>query len=427
LGLNPSFVEQDQPDHYDIELGFAFKVFGPYEGPSRMTSFWTSAWSQYRSSSGQLAGRAAADHRQNSQNVVEANGGLRAFPGAAQLPMPQGLGAQPDTASQTSLASQSRNTQTATREQGRQEFIQALANINQSAMHANILERYRLEESNRQIQIRNLSMVLDHHQHLTVQQVTSLREELLQLVTQRPLPPPQIDFIPAARPRDESCNSVVPQQAARRPRLREQHDLTGGALEPANDTSLTALMDGLMQHYCVRDCGGNGDCAFHVLRFLEKHEVSHATLAENGVDNDIDSVDETRARIVNHLARSIFMNTEGRPESSIQMYGVSVVSEMLPNVELYIESMRQQGTLGGVVEIAVWAQLMSVCVRIHSTAMWGNMLHVENVGDVFNSDGVQNPLYHMLHIVGVGGRDGHYQLLQPIAGSGVGADPVVLP
>ena len=85
-----SFVEQDQPAHYDIELGFAFKVFGPYEGALRMTPFWTAAWSQHRTSTGQLAGREATAHRQNSQALIQENGIIRAFPGAAQLPPPQG-------------------------------------------------------------------------------------------------------------------------------------------------------------------------------------------------------------------------------------------------------------------------------------------------------------------------------------------------
>jgi hypothetical protein len=422
-----SFVEQDQPEHYDIELGFAFKVFGPYEGASHMSPFWTSAWSQYRASSGQHAGRAVADHRQNSQSALESAGVDRVFPGAVQLPLPQGMGAQPDTLSQSQ--SQGRNSQNATREQGRQEFIQTLANINQSAVYANILERYRLEESNRQLQIRNLTLVLEHRQHLTPQQTENLQTELLQLVAQRPLPPPQIEFsLPAARPREEpSAGDVLP--LVRRARPSEptaSRDLTGGSLQPEDDDSLTAVMEGLLQQYCVRDCGAAGDCCFHVLRFLEKHEVPHATLAEKGVDNDNDSVNETRQRIVDHLSQSMFMNDANQQESTILMYGISVALEMLPTVDRYMESMRQQGTMGGVIEIAVWADLMNVRVTIHSTAMWGGRLHVEVVGQVRNSQDEENPMYHIFHIVGGGGRDGHFQLLQPIAGSGDQGNPAVV-
>ena len=79
--------------------------------------------------------------------------------------------------------------------------------------------------------------------------------------------------------------------------------------------------------------------------------------------------------------------------------------------------MSEQGALGGLVEIAVWCDLLHVRVRVQSTTMWGSRMHVEVIGEALY-DGESTPLYHMLHICGRGGRDGHYQLLQPILGSG---------
>jgi hypothetical protein len=86
--------------------------------------------------------------------------------------------------------------------------------------------------------------------------------------------------------------------------------------------------------------------------------------------------------------------------------------------------MSQSGTQGGLVEIAVWCHMLSVRVHVQSTTRWGGRMHSETIGPAqFN--GESTPLYHMLHIAGRGGSDGHYQLLLPISGSGNAADDAV--
>ena len=418
-----SFVEQDQPAHFDIELGVAFQVFGPYEGNLRMTAFWTAAWSQHRMAAGQLAGRAVAQHRQRHQRQIESDGELRPFPGAAQLPpaqLPLAGG------SVSSVQGLSRH---AAKEQQRQDMNHNLANLQHAAAAANILERHRLEENQRQQRIENLSLALTHHAHLPAVSVSNMRLELVRLLEMPPLPLPEI---PEVRPRDTddfTCSAAnrrrtsapAPAPATTAPVASTNGNASADVAD--NDTYLLAEMERLHEHFVELDCGANGDCLFHVLRYLERCDVPHARLAAAGIDNDTDSVVQTRSRIVDHLAASLSLVNDVIT-STIVLYGVSVVPELQPSVDEYIVAMRDEGTCGGLVELAVWANMLSVRVHVHSTTMWGSRMHVEVVGPPI-LEGESTPQYHVLHISGLGGGTGHYRLLQPLAGSGNNANDAV--
>ena len=106
------------------------------------------------------------------------------------------------------------------------------------------------------------------------------------------------------------------------------------------------------------------------------------------------------------------------------MYGASIILELQPSVDDYITNMGEAGTNGGLVEIAVWCNLLHVRVHVQSTTVWGSRMHVEVIGEALH-DGESTPLYHMLHICGRGGSGGHYQLLQPILGSGNASNEAV--
>ncbi len=422
-----SFVEQDQPSHFDLEMGLAFKVFGPYEGNLRMTPFWTAAWSQGRMAAGQLAGRVVAQHRQRSQAQLEREGVDRAFPGAAQLPPPNQL-----SSAGGSIGSIQGLSRHAAKEQQRQDMNINLANLQQSAAAANALERHRLEVNQRQQRIENLALALTHHAHLPAIAVPGMREELVRLLALPPLPLPEI---PEVRPRDadEFTGSAANRRRTSAPApaitapVASAADSTSEAADVAdNDTYLVAEMERLHEHFVEIDCGADGDCLFHVLRHLERCDVPHARLAAAGIDNETDSVVQTRSRIVDHLAASISLVNDVTT-STIELYGVNVVPELQPSVDAYLAAMRDEGTCGGLVELAVWANMLSVRVHVHSTTIWGLRMHVEVVGPPI-LEGDPTPQYHVLQITGLGGGTGHYRLLQPLAGSGNNAqDAVAVP
>ena len=425
---NQNFLEAPMPPQFDIELGLAFKVFGPYEGPHNLSPFWTQAWGEFRPGSA-FAGRSTTQHRQNAQSSDAAQGGQPgAFPGATPASLVRN-----DNAS-TVATSQSRTDQ-------RSAALVIYASMRDETHHANALERFRIQQQQMQQRISNLQSAIAIGTAMGSGYPSSLRPlhelhtEFMQLVS-NPCPEP-----PALSP-----SSVLPavisssdrdDGGARRQRRRT--DPAANVVDLTQDFSdgpegLSQLLRELFAQFTVVECGGAGDCAFACMNRLENRDVPHARLASVEIfDTTNNSVAATRARVVNHLQQSVYYEENSNvPHSRIELYGADIVGDLLyecSSVDEYCEQMREPGTSGGVNEFAVWSDMMHVCITIHSTAAYGGRMHVERTGPE-DYNGEETPKYHVLHIAGYGGRGamfadlilcyshacagGHFQLLLPI-------------
>jgi hypothetical protein len=430
---NQNFSEAPMPAQFDIELGLAFKVFGPYEGPSYMSPFWTQAWNEFRPGNS-FAGRRTTQHRQNAQASVAAQGDQPgAFPGATP-------------ASLVPSASTARNNEPQSRADQRAAALVIYASMRDETLHANALERFRIQQQLMQQRISNLQSAIAIGTAMGAAYpigwpaLSALHTEYMQLMS-NPCPEP-----PAPSP-----SSVLPavnfsldrDDGSSRRQRRRHDDSAADAVPVAVDLTLSdgpeaaglpQLLRELFADFTGVECGDGGDCAFACMNALENRDVSHERLASVGIfDTTNNPVDATRARVVNHLQQSVYYEENSSvPHSRIELYGVDIVGDLLfdcASVEEYCEQMREPGRCGGLNEFAVWSDLMHVRITIHSTASYGGRMHIEQTG-LEQYNGEETPNYHVLHIAGYGGRGamfaclilcyshacagGHYQLLLPI-------------
>jgi hypothetical protein len=164
----------------------------------------------------------------------------------------------------------------------------------------------------------------------------------------------------------------------------------------------------LMQRFTQIELGGDGQCLFCVLQYLQDHEIAHQHLHDLGIQIG-EHVNLTRARIANHLdvvKDSVCDQTESN-------LAVAMVDEA-GSCEAYLVWIRDESSCGGRIEVFAWANLMQICVHLFSTTMW----QAEPYHEVINSNGdsLQKTVY-ILHLVGRGGHGGHYRLLLPIIAS----------
>lgn len=411
-----NFTEAVMPAQFDIELGFAFKVFGNYEGSRHLSPFWTQAWGEFRGGSA-FAGRATTQHRQNSQALAIADGRQPgAFPGTTPATL------VPPSAARAA-ATNVRNHHEA-REEQRASALLIYASMREDTRHANALERFRIQRQERQLSISNLQGAIAMATSMGAsypsgaRSLALLQSDYLALVLMPSIEPPE-PSVPI-----EMSVSISSSDDSRRVRQRRSEsqsdlapavtavDLTHGGSDGSESVGLPQLLEELYRRFDRIENEGAGDCAFYCMNSLEVTDVPHERLANAGVDVDnlsTNTVQVTRNRVVDHFNRSLtYVEGSSTPASSILVYGADIVPELLqdPNiavstVEEYCDRMRTQGTDGGVNEFAIWSDLMHVRVTIHSTAMYGGRMHVEGTGPVTYND-EPTPNYHVLHIAGYG-------------------------
>jgi hypothetical protein len=96
--------------------------------------------------------------------------------------------------------------------------------------------------------------------------------------------------------------------------------------------------------------GGNGDCLFFVLRYLQDHEITHEKLAQIGAVNN-EEVSLTRARVADHLD---MRSSDGQQSPLLDGANIPVSLIMIEeqgNREDYLSWIRSDRACGGYIEI----------------------------------------------------------------------------
>ncbi len=409
------------PFQWDIEECHAFKVYGPPSGA--LTAFWTSEWNEHRQSTnvGAFVGRNVTQQRQSTVDSATANSAPQAMAGTVGE-----LRSQIPARNVTQAASSS--SQHASRTLQRQELIAALDSIAATASHYNSIMCWNFQHVHHAqrvmaLQSRISSMSpppqadsgIDNDQTRAYAQMQSALNHLLEapLIPAPPAPP----AVTASRgvPQDSHGGAAVQPPSVTAPlqedrRVRPRHEASSSQEE--RSVTLAREMALLYSRFNAIELGGNGNCLFYVLQYLQNHDIPHETLSQLQCARDED-ISLTRSRIADYLESR---TAEGVDDPLCDPAGIALSLAMIDemgSVQNYIAWIRGGQSSGGYIELLAWATLFKVRVQLFSTTIFSEALHQEQINwQVAAPVPVQT--FHCLHHVGIGGVGGHYQLLQTI-------------
>jgi hypothetical protein len=405
------------PHQWDIEECYAFKVFGPPSGA--LTAFWSNEWNEHRQSTnvGAFVGRNVTHQRQTTVDTAAERNQPQAMPGTVGDLRPARNAAQVAGSSSES------------RRLHRQDMVAALDSIAASSEHFNNIMSWNFQNihhAQRVTALQNRISFLSQPSQSSgcdsseLPAMHTLLNDLLHApLATAPVPSavarsrgpgaPQIADVPASR----SSTELEHQDR----NVRARHTVPSS--EEENSDTLARALNNLFSRFAAIEIGiGAGDCLFYVLQHLQNHEILHETLARVNWHQDED-VSLTRSLIADHLERR---TAEDAENPLLDPAGVALSVPMIEekgSVAAYIAWIRELGTSGGYIELVAWANLFQVRVKLFSTTIFSGNLVEEEINwhvEPPVCGGVRGNIqtFHILHRVDIGGRGGHYQLLQTL-------------
>jgi hypothetical protein len=396
------------PSNWDIEECWAFKVFGPPSGA--LSAFWSEEWSQYRQSqnTGAFAGRRTTRQRQSTVDEGDRTGEPQVMQGAVgDLSL---VGSSRPANSRPTASSQE------IRIEIRQQTLMHFAEVRADIAHYTALASWNYHHNHHNQRIANLTRA----QQACVAandfvNEALLRAEILELsrATFPPAPERPVVVASVSRAQHEERGANAGADATRRGRVRAAPNQEEE--EEIDETESSAFLQAfarLHERFRVVECGQEGNCAFHVFKYLQDTEIPHETLDQLSVQIGED-VSLTRARVAGYLESHTCVDAAD-PLKDAAGCEISVpMTEEHGSVQNYLAWIRLDGSAGGFIELVAWARMFGVRVHLYSTTMIDNHLHDELVNWNVASSCGEVQTFYFLHLVGRGGIGGHYQLLQP--------------
>ncbi len=308
-----------------------------------------------RQSQGAFAGRNTTAQRRRSADVAAAAGNPESFPGTMVLANARNAGgnARPSTTTTDPAA---------VRAQHREVLANSLENISAAAVQANLIESWNARNLFRNQQITHLHLALQISSSATYDATNSNMTRLVSLCRAEFEEPPVLQPIIRERPVVLASNPSVdpaPASSSRNVRACVRTDVDAAPVQVEADGQ---HFDEFMSRFTEMELGGNGQCLFFVLRYLQDHQVGHEIRESIGISVQDENVNTTRNRIVDHL---------DTVKDTLVGWGNCLLSagmaEECGDASAYINWMRQETSCGGVIEVNAWAHLTQQHVFLYST------------------------------------------------------------
>jgi hypothetical protein len=345
-----------------------------------------------RQSLGAFAGRNTTAQRRSSNDAAAANGSPQLFPGTTTLANARNVGG--NARSSTTRPNASDTDPAALRAQQRAVLTNSLENISVAAVQANLIESWNARNLFRNQQISHLHLALQIASCPSYSPTNTTMTRLISLCNAEFEEPPVLQPIIENSVPVTSNPSVhpAPNDSSRNVRQRVEN-VSNAPVEVEADCQ---HFDDFMSRFTEMELGGDGQCLFFVLRYLQDHEVGHEIRAEVGILENNEDVITTRNRIVNHL---------DEVKDTLHGWGNCLVSagmaEECGDASSYIEWMRLETSCGGVIEVNAWAHLMKQHVFIYSTTVIrGGGVYTEEFN--YTPSSHEDKALHILHRVARG-------------------------
>jgi hypothetical protein len=334
--------------------------------------------SAIRQSLGAFAGRNTTARRQMENDAATANGRIEMFPGTVMLSNTSSTTVARPNASATDPA--------ALRAQHRAQLTASLDYIS-AAWSWRSMNLFRTQ----QISHLHLALQIESSPLYSASNPTMTR--LVSLCNRGFEEPPV--FQPIVRHAPEPSNEGVDSAPGRGRNVRQNTTADAPLTQPQN-VEVDDLGE-LMRRFTEVELGGDGQCLFCVLRYLQAHEVGHEVLQNTGVSDVNEDVTITRERVCNHL--------DLVKDTLVDNHNVLASAAMAMecgDVQSYMTWMRNSESPGGVIEVNAWAHLMEQHVFVYSTTVFAGS------GGIYKEEFQHNPrsslerAHYILHRVGRG-------------------------